>query len=737
MRVKLNAYTKVIIIVSFVISAGLVLFIAFNANNHLANMTRNNSELYSAYRISELMKLFRSNLLVLDNKQKGYVITGDAQFLEEYKLKETQIKTYLESMQKYFSGRQEQKIFFKLKVLTYKKMTRSKDLSQGHNLAGFQGNAEAGLGYNVMEDIQAVMNEIDHSLNQTTKTLIDHSIDYVNDSKKWSVLEVALGVFVLITALLLLLRDVSTRNKLEAELRNAKQLADDNATLKEQFMANMSHEIRTPMNAILGFTDLIQKTPLNATQAEYVWAIKASGANLLNIINDILDFSKIEAGMLMIEKIPFSLTGLVDSLRIMFAEKARQKNIRFEVALDRNIPGSVFGDPTRLTQILVNLVNNAIKFTETGGVKLNCEVKSIEHDMVQMVFRIKDTGIGIPADKLDHIFERFNQGNKETTRKYGGTGLGLSIVKDLVELQNGEIRVKSKQGFGSEFIVNISYPVSYEQVTAPQAAEQLEFPRISENSLAVLLAEDNDLNQKLAGTYLQDFGFTVDVAENGLVAIDKLKQKHYDLVLMDIQMPLLDGYHTAQKIRQELGLNMPVIAMTAHSMPGEREKCIGFGMNDYISKPFKESELYQVVKMHMKQEIKQTVAAAAENKNTQALADNAYTMVNFNELKEMARNNLDFMKEMIGLFLEKNPQDLAELEKALASADLNAVRATAHRMKTSVGFMGLKALSEPLAQIEMMAEQADAQNIPHLFEQVKKDCLLATREFKSFLSANA
>jgi signal transduction histidine kinase/DNA-binding NarL/FixJ family response regulator len=734
MKIKLNVYTKLIIVASFIISAGLVLFIAFNANSHLNNMSENNAELYNTYRISELMKSFKSNLLSLENKQKGFLITGDRKFLEEYRVRETQTKTYLIRMGKYFSGKPEEEIFYKLKNLTYRKLMEVKDLNQQYNLAGFSAKENGDDNKSsTMSDIHALIDEIESSLGKTSQTLIDNSVDYVRVSKKWSVLEVVLGVVVSFLALLLLIRDINIRNKLEDELRIAKKLADDNATLKEQFMANMSHEIRTPMNAILGFTDLIQKTKLDGTQTDYLKAIRISSSNLLNIINDILDFSKIEAGKLVIEKISFSLSALVDSLHVMFLEKAKEKKISFEVSVDEKIPAYLFGDPTRLSQILVNLINNAIKFTETGRVRLSCELKRIEHDVAELVFRVRDTGIGISPEKINHVFDRFNQGNKETTRKYGGTGLGLSIVKDLVELQNGEITVKSKVNAGSEFVVRISYPVSYETTGSLLESQYSSLPAISNNKITVLLAEDNELNQKLAMTYLSGFGLNVDVANNGLVALEKLKEKKYDLVLMDIQMPLLDGYSTAQKIRNELKLSLPVIAMTAHIMPGEKEKCLGFGMNDYISKPFKEVDLHSIVSKYLEEII--DPGTTVKGKVTQLTSSNGFkSTVDLRTLKEMSRGSNQFIREMIDLYLENTPGDLETIDQAIKTADYPTIRAISHRMKTSLGFMGLQHLLEPLSSMEDLSENNnDLEKIATLFQKVKGDCELAELEFREVL----
>ncbi|MGZ4038740.1 MAG: ATP-binding protein, partial [Bacteroidia bacterium] len=505
MKENRTSNTKLVIMLSSMVSIVLVLFIAFTANRYIERMSVNNSELYSAFRISELMKLFRANILVLEAKQRGYIVTGDPKFLEEYKLRESETKTYLKGMEKYFSGKPEEETFYKLKDLTYKKLKEAKDLS--HSNDGLPGaKADPSATINIMDEINTTISEINESLGATTKVLLENSVEYVNASRKWSYREIAIGILTALLVVMVLFRDINLRNQLQEELRIAKAKADQNALMKEQFMANMSHEIRTPMNAIVGFTDLLQKTTLDPAQRDYLSAIKTSGSNLLNIINDILDFSKIEAGKLQIEKIPFSLTSVIDPLKLIFTEKAKEKGIGFRVSTDSKIPALIFGDPTRLTQILVNLLGNAVKFTLKGEVSLSCEIKSIEHDVVQLVFRIKDSGIGIPSDKLDDVFERFNQGNAATTRKFGGTGLGLSIVKSLVEIQNGDIDVKSREGSGTEFIVTLSYPVSYENVSTIPQASGAELKISSEKPLRVLLAEDNPLNQKLATIYLNAFG---------------------------------------------------------------------------------------------------------------------------------------------------------------------------------------------------------------------------------------
>ena len=496
----------------------------------------------------------------------------------------------------------------------------------------------------------------------------------------------------------------------------------------------MSHEIRTPMNSILGFSDLLEKTTLNKTQTDYLMAVKTSGSNLLNIINDILDFSKIEAGKLNIEKISFNIIDLLDSLRVMFAPKATEKHIQFDIVLDEKIPTYVFGDPTRLLQILINLTNNAIKFTQQGHVKLSCEIKSIEHDVVQFVFKIKDTGIGIPDDKIEGIFERFNQGNTETTRKYGGNGLGLAIVKQLVEIQNGDISLKSKEGIGSEFLVKMSYPISYENKIIQSENKNKSLKIISNKPLHILLAEDHVLNQKLALAYLEGFGLQIDLAENGVEAVSKLKIKKYDLVLMDIQMPLLDGYHAAKQIREELKSNVPIVAMTAHIMANEREKCMSYGMNDYLSKPFKEIDLFNIVNQYLGTQTELNNVDKEQPLENNVATSNTYVIISPEHLYSLSRGNNTFIKEIIQLFLDQNPIEIKEIEKAIHQQDYAVISSIAHKMKTSVGFIGIEHLLAPLNQLEKLAiSQGGTHDIQNLFTGVKITCGKAVVELNSFL----
>lgn len=408
--------------------------------------------------------------------------------------------------------------------------------------------------------------------------------------------------------------DITSRKEMEEELMNANKIAEhslmkgnkalnqlikakkeleDSMKVKEQFLANMSHEIRTPMNAIVGFTNIILKTKLNKELEQYINAIKISGENLLVIINDILDFSKIQSGKFVFEQIELRVSQVILTLTEIILNKAIEKNIKLTKKIDKNIPDCLIGDPTRLSQILLNLVGNAIKFTEQGEVKITVDLISEMDNNVELKFSVIDTGIGISPDNLSLIFEGFTQASNETTRKYGGTGLGLTIVKQLVELQGGTISVKSEVAKGSAFSFNLKFKKSLSESTKKNIVKE-DFKKEDFKELNILLVEDNLFNQILAKKVLTDWKWNVEVAENGLIALKKIEKNNFDLVLMDIQMPEMDGYETTRTIRKMPDLNkagIPIIAMTAHALSGEAEKCINAGMNEYISKPFDPKQL--------------------------------------------------------------------------------------------------------------------------------------------------
>ncbi len=401
--------------------------------------------------------------------------------------------------------------------------------------------------------------------------------------------------FLLVAIILVQLnKDITRRKKSQEQLVVAIQEAQDAKQMQEQFLANMSHEIRTPMNGIKGMTDLLMDTPLSSKQQELTGIIKSSVNNLLVIINDILDFSKIKAGKLNIEKIGFSLKEVMNSSTAIFEHRLKKKGLGLEMVLDANIPDWLTGDPHRLNQVLINLLGNAIKFTDHGHIHIGVTLQKRSETEVVLAFTITDTGIGISADALPYIFDSFSQAGRDTSRRYGGTGLGLTICKQLLHLQGGDISATSTPGKGSAFVFHLTYGYSVRpDEQRPAGASITDYSNLLTGK-NFLVAEDNEINQKLIDYVLTKAGGSVKIVNNGAEAISYLeKGTIVDLIIMDLQMPEMDGYEATQYIRNDLHMQTPIIAMTATAMKGEQLQCLQSGMNEYLTKPFEFADLYK------------------------------------------------------------------------------------------------------------------------------------------------
>jgi signal transduction histidine kinase/CheY-like chemotaxis protein len=386
------------------------------------------------------------------------------------------------------------------------------------------------------------------------------------------------------------------------ELADAKVKAEEATKLKSQFLANMSHEVRTPLNAIIGLTDLVLETELLPDQKDHLELIRGSSGSLLRILNDILDFSKIEAGKLDIEVAPFHLVNEIKSAVVPFTIAAEEKGIAFELEIEKDIPTRVLGDAARIKQVIMNLVGNSVKFTERGGVQVSVRSEPKNASEFEMQIRIQDTGIGIPKDKLKDIFQAFVQADGSTTRRFGGTGLGLSICQQLVELMEGGLSVESEYGKGSCFTVRIPFRLAPELSTPTVTISTVE-PARTIPPLQILLAEDNSVNQLLAVRLLEKRGHTVSCVQDGNEALDLLSKVKFDLVLMDVQMPNLGGLEATRILRDRertTGKRIPVIAMTAHAMKGDREACLDAGMDGYVSKPLRAAALFEEIESCLK-----------------------------------------------------------------------------------------------------------------------------------------
>lgn len=464
-------------------------------------------------------------------------------------------------------------------------------------------------------------------------------------------------------------------NEKYLQMNVLRQMADTANKAKGDFLANMSHEIRTPLSAIIGYNNLLRETSLDSGQREYADTIEIATRNLNAIINDILDTSRLEAGMLSLDEKPFSPEKLVQNVVRVCRDRAVSKGLKLLVQFDNSIPGTLLGDETRLSQILTNLIGNAIKFTVKGEVELMVRNLELQAGSVKLRFSVRDTGIGIKKENLDRIFDRFAQENTDTTRLFGGTGLGLHIVRSLVHLHKGELQVSSEPGKGSEFSFEISLPYGAEESLGSPLQEKDENQNKNTTSLSglkILLAEDNEFNSFLAETYLKRNGAEVEKAADGKQAFEKAQAGRFDAIIMDIQMPILDGKEATRKIRQT-GNTTPIIACSAHALQSEKEECLSMGMNAYIVKPFEEKELISTVL---------EFSSPGNKINNKQMENSENTVDNLQEIFVKIRQDVgpDFVAIIVQKFREDVPVLIRELDELIAGPDLKTIQEKTHRL---------------------------------------------------------
>jgi PAS domain S-box-containing protein len=505
--------------------------------------------------------------------------------------------------------------------------------------------------------------------------------------------------------------DVTEQKQMEIDLQKEKIKAQEASKAKETFLANMSHEIRTPLNAIIGFLRELDKEEMTEIQKNYIQNSSIASKHLLAIINNVLDISKIEAGEMSLEYEDFIFEHTIMNVHKVLETKAVEKGLTFSSTISKSVHPVLKGDALRLEQILFNLVGNALKFTNEGKVSVNCEVLSDEQDYQNLCIAVQDTGIGIEKDFVDSIFRKFSQEGKAITRKFGGTGLGMAITKELIQLMDGRIEVESNKNEGTLIQIFLRFQKGNEENLKISIIDEKE---ISIDNISVLLVEDNDLNRMVAQNSLRYYNCRVTEAVNGVKALEVLKEKAFDVILMDIQMPEMDGIETTKIIRNELKLTTPIIALTANAFKTEVERCREVGMDDYITKPFEEDMMIETIAKHVG---KSHYFQSAKKEKTEV----ATTLYNLNSLYDLSTDDDEFVSTVMKMFIEQTPLMLDKTEQRIEENDFMGVYQVMHEMKPSIEILGIVSIMDTVKELERKAKETQEKDeIVRLFKLVNQ-----------------
>jgi len=706
---------------AFLVGMALLIVVQYSSSRNMNTLIEGNKELLDELRTSNHLREIDRDILGVESRIRAAIATDDTTHLEGVESKIEAVSMYLDSLDDGSEDPSIKKYLERLNTLAQQKVETKQHLMQLYRQTGRMndttsiGNPQARI---TSDEITGTTHKIYNSRQQRMQALTHKINESGRKAKAYGNALIALLLLSGATLCWFITRQFRNRTLLINQLNDSEQKSRAALSIKENFLANMSHEIRTPLNSILGFTTLVLRQNINPQSKHYITSIQQAGDNLLAIINDILDISKIEAGMMRIVNKPFSIRGLLHSVEVLFAERVRAKGLKYQTLIDDHVPDTLIGDATRLTQIMVNLLGNALKFSEKGLLKVCVSAASADEHSIRLKFQVADEGIGIKNEKLERIFDRFNQVDDSITRNYGGTGLGLSIVKDLLEIQKGTIQVESKEGAGTTFIFEIPYLISEHQAEDESVRNKIPETEWIKRAVHILIVDDNVMNQDLMANVLDYWGFTFEIASNGKEAVEYVKANHFDLILMDIQMPEMDGYSATVQIRKELKSEIPIIAMTAHAMSGEREKCITLGMNDYISKPVNEQELLQL--------IDKVTTIKPEHKPSPS----SFVYIDLDYLKEMGKGNIHYETKVAGLFIKRIPEDLLALHQALKKENFEQIKQIAHSLRTTLAIFGvLQKTVQILDQLEFPSN--DRRNFEQLISALEMICNGAVKEVET------
>lgn len=694
-----------------ILRTGLILLIVTAALSVFSVRSYRKSADWSAHTdhvISEIYHL-RIAIETAESGQRGYIISRQAEFKDKFMHARESAQASFEQLRLLMSDNPSQT---KLLNISQQILREKLDFMDAVTEDLFKDNQKAatikiqsGRGRLLMSQLHEVLNQLESVEQELAVERDRDSAAALQRATTIVVVSLAVAFTLFFLSNFLLQKEIASRKKIEIDLQEANKKALEASNLKSSFLANMSHEIRTPLNGIIGMSKLLEQTELNEKQIDFVDTIKTSSNSLLALINEILDISKIESGKLQLEDTNFELASLLKSAVsiVDFSAKAKGLQIATDVAPD--VPGFLLGDPLRLRQVILNLLNNSIKFSERGTIHLRVTKKSAEDSKVDLLFEVIDQGVGLDPAIRNKLFQNFSQGDESTSRRYGGSGLGLAISKQIVQMMGGEIDVESIKGVGSRFFFNVILKVAkYDGVVQP-TFDRLVFKELHGY---ILIAEDNRVNQKVVLEMVNLLGCRSKIVENGEGAIQALKDEEFNLVLMDGQMPIMDGYQATRLIRDgkagESNRMVPILATTANAIKGDIEKCLEAGMNDYISKPISYDDLAFKIEKWM-------------TRGKRLIDESAMKRIQQMEQK----SGKTILKELVDIFSQDAPAAVAKMRELLVQKDIKGLSQAAHNLKSSSANLGALRLRELAERVERSKTDTTDEQIKLLLDSLEKE----------------
>lgn len=683
---------------------GILLFFNYKSYTSTNKLIKNNDELIEELELSSNIQFFQTHLVLLDKYMNESLASGKITAISdvERELKILKLSSnYLNTM---FSKHREGKVGVEFNRQVIKKLNLGQRILEEYKLRGNISDeliAEIKIG----AELNDLINEKLFELEEVNEDRVVEKSEWIkkaeNSAQQLNLIVMLVSSILFAIALGFIFNKIKNQQNLISELEFAKTKEIKLNKIKDDFIANMSHEIRTPLNVIIGFSALMEKEKLSDKVSDMVQALKNAGGQLMMIVNQILDIAKMEEGKLELDSKPFQLKQVCDIINSSYRKMIEENGVQFEMIYnDINEKTILVGDQLKIIQIVSNLLSNAHKFTSKGKISLDVNIRDYETSSI-LEFVVSDTGIGIESTKLKTIFNRFEQADNNITRNYGGTGLGLAIVKQLVDIMKGKIEVDSTLGQGSKFLVTI--PIQFEKTgQVEQTSASIEDEIIG--GTKILVVEDNSLNTKLIQNWLEPFKLELTYTVSAIDALDVLKKQDFDIILMDIQMPGMDGYTCAQHIRKELGLHTPIIGMTAHTRKQDMLDCYAAGMQAHITKPIDKADLFYLLSIYSR------VQHSA--------------LINHEYLNGLSGGNEAFIQDLIEEFLNQTPIENEKLRKAFFDENLDLIKTTAHTLKTNYGYLGMdEKFIEVFRALENLKEFPKNYNsyflVEYLFDKVK------------------